>query len=344
MVKNLNIFFIHSAILKDREKTITELQKQVQKYFFKNVKTTKVKVITEYDPNMITGEFIQRAVNYTPIKEPDDLKEENKTNNITFYNQFIKNMHLFQLSNALKHYKALEYCANSDDNDINIVLEDDVVYEEKVCLLIEKLINNLPLDYDMIFMGLPGNVEVKDRNDIKFQNTSDVFRLLPYTDSYLINKNTAKKLYDEFLPIKFIGNIHFSYLIEKLNLKTLLTLPNIFIDGSKIGFFLSTLNPNNHLVFNGDYMRIRNSIQKEESISEEESKQLEDIIAKSQIQNHPDFLHIKALYLSKQKKYKEAEQVFENALNIYLANNCIVNHECMFLKDYMRIYKYLQDL
>lgn len=340
----LNIYIIHAAGLKDREKTSIDLNKQVQKYHFKKISSVKVQVITEFDPHEIPGDFIQRAVNYTPLKEADDLKEENKTQTLTFYNQFLKNMHLFQLSNSLKHYKALEYIANSDDGDLNIVLEDDVVYEEKVCYLLEKLFNKLPTDYDMVFLGLPGNTEVKDRNDIKYQNTSEVFRVLPYTDSYLISKKAAKSLYDEFLPIKFIGNIQLSYLIEKLNLKTVISLPNIFMDSSKMGMFLSTLTVNNALVFNGDYMRLKNAVQKEGDFTPEEIKQLDEVVSKSQIQSHPDFMYVFACYLTKQKKYKEAEKVYENALNIYTANNCIVNHESAFLKDYIRLYKNLQDV
>ena len=340
----LNIFFIHAAGLKDREKTSIELNKQLQKYQFKKIKTVKVQTITEFDPNAISGEFIQRAVNYAPIKELDDLKEENKTTSLTFYNQFLKNMHLFQLSNALKHYKALEYIANSDDNTYNIVIEDDVVYEEKICFLLEKLFSSLPSDYDIVFLGLPGNVEIKNRNDIKYQNTTEVFRVLPYCDSYLISKKAAKALYDEYLPIKFVNNLQLSYLMEKLNLKTVLSLPNIFVDASKLGMFLSTLTPNNALVFNGDYMRLKTSISKEEGLSHDEITQLDDMISKTPIQQHPDFMYQKALYLMKQKKYKEAEKTFEDAMNIYTANNCIVNHESNFLKDYIKLYKHLQEV
>ena len=90
----LSIYFIHAAGLKDREPVITNLQKQVQKYQFKNIRTVTVKVITDFDPNTIPGEFMQRAVNYSPIKEPDDLKEENKTTSVTFYNQFLKHYFL----------------------------------------------------------------------------------------------------------------------------------------------------------------------------------------------------------------------------------------------------------
>ena len=332
----LNVFFIHAAALKDRERVIAEFNKQVQKYHFKNIKKVQIKVITEFDPNDITGDFIQRAVNYTPIKE--DIKE----NSIAFYNQFIKNMHLYQLSNALKHYKALEYIANADDDTLNIVLEDDVVYEEKVCLLLERMFKNLPTDYDMIFLGLPGKTEVTNRNEIKYVNTPEVFRVLPYTDSYLITKDAAKRLYDAYLPIKFAGNVHLSYLIEKTGMKTLTALPNIFIDGSKYGAFLSTLNPNNALVFNQDFIRIKSTAMKDTDITPEEKQICDKIISESPIQGHPDFMYAKAQYLLRFKRVKEAEKLFEHAFNVYTANNCIVNHESMFLKDYIRMHKHNQ--
>jgi GR25 family glycosyltransferase involved in LPS biosynthesis len=338
----LNVYFIHPAGLKDREQTIMNFQKQVQKYQFKAVKKVQVKVITEFDPNAIPGDFIQRAVNYSPIKEQDDLKVETPTQSPTFYNQFIKNMHLFQLSSALKHYKALEYIANSEPDTLSIVLEDDVVYEEKLCLMLDKLFNNLPSSYDMIFLGLPGSTEIKDRNSIQYQGTNEVFRVLPYNDSYMITPKAAKTLYDAFLPIKFVMNIHLSYLLETLGLKTVIALPALFIEGSKLGMFISTLNPNNHLVFNQDFMRIKGVVERDTPITPEEEKQTDELISKSAVQNHPDFQYIVCRYYVKQKKFKAAEELYEKALQVYLANNCIVNHESQFLKDYCRLYKNLQ--
>lgn len=343
-MRQLNIYFVHSSGLKEREQTIVNLQKQVQKYQFKNVRRVGVRVIGEYDPNVIPGELIGRAVNYSPLKEPDDLKEENKTQSITFYNQFLKNMHLFQLSSALKHYKALELIANSDPDDVNIVLEDDVIYEERACLLIDRLIQKLPSEYDMVFMGLPSNREIKNRNEMSFQSVSEVFRVLPFADSYVVSQKAAKKLYDEFLPIKFVGHIQLSYLIDKLEFKPVLCTPNVFINGSVYGMYLSAVNPNNILIFNNEYMRLRGAATREDPLTPQEIAELDEICAKCPIQGNPDFMYAKALYMAKQKKYKEAEKVYESALAIYLANNCIVNHESNFLKDYIRLHKHLQDV
>jgi hypothetical protein len=214
--------------------------------------------------------------------------------------------------------------------------------DEKVSYLLDKAFASLPIDYELVFLGLPTNKQIENRNEIKYQATQEVFRILPYTDSYIISQKTAKKLYDGYLPIKFIGNIQLSYLIESLNIKTVLTQPNIFIDGSKIGAFLSVLTPNNLLLFNQEYMAIRNQLQKQEDLTEEEVTKIEELIQKSPVQNHPDFMHVKAQFLTKQKKYKEAEELYEKALAIYTANNCIINHESLFLKEYNRLYKFLQ--
>ena len=340
----LNIYFIHADGLKDRERVIDEFKKQISKYQFKNIDTAtiNIQIVKDYDPQDITNEIIQRTVNYSPIVEKDTIKEETQTASLTVYNQFIKNLHLFQLSNVLKHYKVLEYIANSKPDEINMVLEDDIVYEEKLSYLLDKVFASLPIDYELVFLGLPTNKQIENRNEIKYQATQEVFRILPYTDSYIISQKTAKKLYDGYLPIKFIGNIQLSYLIESLNIKTVLTQPNIFIDGSKIGAFLSVLTPNNLLLFNQEYMAIRNQLQKQEDLTDEEVTKINELIQKSPVHNHPDFMYVKAQFLTKQKKYKEAEEVYEKALAIYTANNCIVNHESLFLKEYNRLYKFLQ--
>jgi len=330
----LNIYFIHAQWLKDRERVITEFQKLITKYTFKNIKTVKVRVITDYDPNEINAEIIGKTVNYEPIKNDEKLG---------FYNGMMKNLHIFQLSNALKHYKALEEISkNSNDDDINIILEDDILYEDKVCMMIEKLIADLPEKYNIMFLSLPNNLdEARKKQGIKHQNTNELFRVLPYCDSYMVSKEAATILYDNYLPIKYINNIQLSYVIEKIKLQTLIVLPNIFMDGSKYGLFLSVLNPNNVLLFNNDYMKLKSLILKPE-LNNEEKKEIMKIFETSMIANNPDMMHLKALYNINQKKYKEAESIFENALKVYQAYNCVVNHESSFLKDYIRLYKHLQ--
>lgn len=342
MAKRLNVYFIHAQWLKDRERTISEFQKLTSKYQFKGIKSVKIRVITDYDPQDINGEVIGKCVSYAPIKDEDENAEPKLSN----YNSFLKNLHIFQLSNSLKHYKALsEIASSSDENDINLIIEDDVLYEDKLCMSLERVIADIPNGYDMVFLGMPSNLDPQKRSQVKFQSVKDVFpQILPYCDSYLVSKSAAKNLADNFLPVKFVNHVQMSYVMEKSKVKGILSVPNIFMDGSKFGVFLSILTPNNALVFNNDYMRAKVFLQNYETLTAEDKKSLETLVKDSPLNAHPDFMHVKALFMMQQKKFKEAETVFESALKIYQGNNCIINHESQFLKDYIRLYKDLQDL
>lgn len=344
MSRKLNVFFIHAQWLKDRERVISEFNKLTGKYMFKNIKSIKTRVITDMDPNEINSQIVSSTVNYSHIQ--DEAGDETKEKKLSNYNSLIKNLHIFHLSNALKHYKALEEIINNtNDNDINIILEDDILYEDKMCILLERLLQQLPSEYDMIFLGLPGTnmEEAKKKNEVRYQNTTETFRILPYCDSYIITKKAAKVLFESYLPIKFCSNIQLSYLIEKNNMKVLTALPNIFMDGSKFGLFLSVLNASNQLIFNNDYMITRNILNKD-VLTDEDDKNLSKVFNESMIRNHPDMMHLKSLYLIKKNKLSEAETIFDEALKIYKGNNCILNHESEFLKDYIRLYKNMQTI
>ena len=342
--RKINVFFVHAQWLKDRERVISEFQKLITKYSFKDIRTTKVRVITECDPNEINSEIISKTVNYDQIKDKEGEESLPIEKKLSFYNGLMRNLHVFQLSNSLKHYKALEEISKtSGENDINIILEDDILYEDKVCMLLEKLISDLNSDYGIIFLGLPSNIDASKRQGVKYQNTNEVFRILPYCDSYIISTATARKLYDNYLPIKYVNNVQLSYVLEKTDTSGRLTLPNIFMDGSKYGLFLSVLNPNNALLFNNEYMKAKILNDKGiNDLSTNDKNDLEKIFKDSMIAGNPDLMHLHALYKIKNEKFKDADDIFENALKVYQAYNCILNHESQFLRDYIKNYKNLQ--
>lgn len=334
----LNIFFVHAQWLRDRERVITEFQKLLGKHQFADFKSTKVRVMTDHDPNAITTEFVNSHVNYTPAKEEDGA-------NLMAYNSLMKNLHMFQVSNTLKHMKVLQEIAeSSNDNDVNVVLEDDILHEEKICASLEKVIGDLPQDYEIVFLGLPSNLDAKAKLTTKFQDTKEVFKVVPYNDSYIISKAVAKKMVDNFLPIKFVTNIQFSYVMEKAGVNSKIAIPNIFMDGSKFGLFISSLTPNNVLMFNNEYMQVRNLVTQKESFTKAEKDTLEKIFKECPFVPHPDFQHMKALYLMIEKRYDEAQKIFESAFNIFKNNNCILNNESSFMKDYIKLHQFTQSL
>lgn len=330
---NVHIYFIHAKWLVDRERMISDIQKHLKKFKFTGIKIKTLQTIDEFDPSMIQTDTVNQIVNYSQVPEAS----------LSVYNNCFKNLHIHQLSNALKHAKAIELSSKNDPEDINIILEDDLIFEERMCISLEKVIKKLDIDFDLVFLGLPTNKEVKTKTDIFFQSTKDIFKILPYCDSYIVSHKAAKVLTEKYFPIKFINNIHLSYLIDSLSLKSQIAVPNMFMDGSKYGMYISSLNGSNSLLFNNDYNMTKTLVGKETPLSSEEEKALENVLANSTIKNHPDFCHVKALALVKKGKFPEAKLVFEETYKKYKNANCIVNHESAFLKDYIRVFKNLQQ-
>ena len=332
-MRNFNIYFIHANWLKDREKVISEFRKQVTKYKFNKISDVKVSIITDYDPNDIDNAFIKNHISYAPYTEPE----------LAPFNQLIKPLHVYHVSNSMKHVKALQLiAANTNPDDINLILEDDIVYEDRVCMLLEKVINTLPDDSDLVFLGLPTNMQIKNRNQIIYKKTEELFNLIPYSDSYIVTQKAAKKMLSYLQPVKLLFNVQLSVAINTLKLQSYQTVPNVFMDGSKYGVFVSTLTPNNALIFHGDYTGTRNTLQQDQ-LSDQDHEKLKKLFETSPIRQHPDFQYLKAQYYIKTGEYKEAEGVYNSALTVYQNNGCFLNHESQFLKDFLKLYKHLQD-
>jgi hypothetical protein len=118
-------------------------------------------------------------------------------------------------------------------------------------------------------------------------------------------------------------------------------VPNLFIDGTKYGLFLSKLTPNNPLIFNNDFTKLRNIVTKEE-VTDTDEQEVNQLVSKSPIRNNPDFIHMECAYHMKCKNYTKAKERYDVAYSTYVANGCIVSNESIFLKDYIRCHKYLQ--
>lgn len=332
MVKKLNIYFIHSKELKERESVISNFTSLIKKYRFRNIQISSIETITTYDPIDIDVTTIRQFVDYAKITE----------NHVEFYNQLLRNLHINQLSNTLKHFKALELIAKkSNDKELNLVLEDDILYEDKVCMSLERMVNAMPEKFDIIMLGMPTTTDVVDKSKFTFQDTHKIFKVLPVCDSYLVSHSTAKALVMNYVPIKFSNTTQLSYVCDKLGIDTIQSIPNVFIDGSKYGLFLSKLSSNNPLMFNNDFVTLR-AITTKEIITKEDTDTFNKLINKSAIKDNPDFIHIECLYYLKQKNYKKALERFTDAYNTYMNNGCILSNDSIFLRDFIRTHKHIQ--
>jgi hypothetical protein len=334
MTVTVNFFFIHSSSMKEREVTMNNFRSGLANHTFKDgFKLGKVATVESFDPNTIDGRIIQNTVNYTPFEDSSPYAK---------YNTFRRNLHIYQLSNALKHVKVLEVAAGQTGENINIIMEDDVSFDpSNVFKNIESAIAKYTAG-SILFLGLPNNGRQVPAGQYEAVPTREFFEVIPYNDSYMVDGEAAKKLFDAFMPIRFITNINMNLAIEKSGVKSFQTVPNVFVDGSKIGIFTSSLNPNNVLMFNADYMKLREIATKAADVTSEEKGIVEKICAQSPCAQHPDFQYMRALFLQKTGDFKEAAKTYQTAHEIYERNTCIINHESAFLKDYIKVFKHLQ--
>ena len=325
--RKLNIYIIHSKDLAIRENSIRNLSTKLKTGKYKNIKVEDIYVIASNDPREIQIQTIQQIIDYSTVDEP----------HLAMFNQFLKNLHINQLSNTLKHVDALHKITETPNKDLHLVLEDDMLFADDVCQTLDDIVakyDNQPI----VFLGLPTNTTSRD---IDIQPTAENFQIVPIVDSFLINYETAKIIKENFFPIRYSTIVQFNYLLKKLNIAAYQTTRNIFVNGSKYGMFVSSLNPNNALIFNKDYVTVLEILNKE-VISDADKHIIEKLRKESPINKSPDFLYLIARYLTKEARYKEAEETYKEAYAVLLANNGILNHESALLKDYIRLFKNLQ--
>lgn len=325
---NLNLYVVHSTVLESRKSNYVDLVRVLGTN--PRIKVQAV-VVTPHDPKDITQNDIQQLVNLS------------KLNDNSIWDSQIINMHVNQVSNALKHMRALTAISQAQDaeNTLHLVVEDDVMYPSDVDQKLLQLARVLPDTHGITFMGLPGKPAEDDK--FSFAPALTMLPMLPCCESYIASPEAAKALLAHFVPIRFTANKQLTYAAVKAGVTIQQSVPNVFSDGSKVGKFCSSLTPNSGLIFNTVWVAAWQLLQRKDATHDEYAA-VERALASSDIDNHPDVLHMRARMVQKQGRYEEAHALFARADAAYTANQAIVNNESEFLAAYIDNSKYLQDL
>ena len=292
-------------------------------------KSVLVEYVEEHDPNMILQSEISSSVNL------------NRANNGEFYDNLVRNMHVTQISNALKH-KAAIFKAAASSADYCLILEDDVLYGEDVVKRINEVISQLnATEHELVFLGLPSMTPIDETKTCMLRPSTDFFRVLPCCDSYFATKAVFEKMAANYGQIRFMTNIQLTHLAETQKIKTHMVSPNIFLDGSKYGAFLSSVDSNGRLIFNPDYNKLAILIAKG-SFTASEDSQIVYALENIKFKNHPDVMHLEAQYNIAKGDYEKAGKLLDSVLTINQQNGCIINTETEFLRTHMRMYKHMQ--
>ncbi len=327
MKENINIYIITSDNLKLR---FNNLNQQIGK--LKEILENANFNFNFHQINNPSNSEIEK--NIDKYKDIVVLKKE-EIEDDDFKNQIIP-INTCQISNIAKHLKAYELIKNSDDK-YHFIIEDDIIIIDEFINNIKTLLNKIKTtEYDFIFTGIAINQE----GELKLINSFNYFKVLISKCSYFISKDCAIKMIDFLAKFRFPMKLSLSYFIwqNKDTIKSFVSNKNLFFEGSKIGIFTSSINNNNFLYQNGEFVKLTQLIGDNEYVSDDIIKKAEEIYNNAG-KNNPDFLHTLGLAHYKNKNYKKAKETLIEAVlalkkndgficqHNEVLNNCINMHQ-----------------
>ena len=146
----------------------------------------------------------------------------------------LKNSEICIAEQMFKIYRLLA----KSNHDLCLILEDDFVLTENFNHYLNEFLNNLPNDFDCIFMSSCCDLKPKHNNVVnKYFYEEETSRC---TTAYLIKKETCEKILsiaNYTAPIDW----HLNFIKEKLGLKFYWTDPIIVLQGSEKDIYKSNL-------------------------------------------------------------------------------------------------------
>jgi len=337
----LNIYVIYSEELENRHGTINSSLSLIKDLCTQKNIEVKINIISEPGKEYVNKHIstFNNRVNYDKFTD----------NNI--YNDLIMPLNVCQISNFEKHryiYKLiLENTKDTNENDINdlhLIIEDDIIilkdYINNISEFIDDLNTSQNDDWDFLFTCL--NVV---NNPDKYININELYNIIISKSCYIIKgKELCEKLYEATNTFKLNIKLTLSKFIKDNNYKALSYNKITFIEGPKLGLYTSSVNPNNYLFLNNNYIELKKISEKKE-LTEDDIKRAEKIYSDSLNIQSIDIQSIMGIIYYNYKNYKKAKEYMCASLNslkkckgyTIMKNNEILNNT-------INIYKYDQDL
>ena len=226
----------------------------------------------------------------------------------SIYNDLIMPLNVCQISNFEKHryiYKLIADSGNTDD--LHLIMEDDVIllkdYIANISELIDDLNSDATTDWDILFNCL--NVV---NNPEKYININQLYNIIISKSCYIIrNAEMCKKLYDATNTFKLNIKLSLSKFLKENNYTAMSYNKITFIEGSKLGLYPSSVNPNNYLFLNNNYISLKQLSEKKEP-TDEDIKNAEKIYGESLNIPSIDIQGLMGTIYFNHKDYKKAKE------------------------------------
>jgi len=335
-MKRLNIYLVYSEELENRRTTINSVVSLVSDICKQKNIDMKLHVITQPTKDYVnqhTATFNNR-VNYEKFADTTSI-----------YNDLIMPLNVCQISNFEKHryiYKLIADCENTDE--LHLIMEDDVIllkdYIANISELIDDLNSDATADWDILFNCL--NVV---NNPEKYININQLYNIIISKSCYIIrNAEMCKKLYDATNTFKLNIKLTLSKFLKENNYSAMSYNKITFIEGSKLGLYPSSVNPNNYLFLNNNYISLKQLSDKKEP-TDEDIKNAEKIYGDSLNIPSIDIQGLMGTIYFNHKDYKKAKEFMNLSLtNLKKCKGYSIMKNNELLNNTINIYKYDQDM
>jgi hypothetical protein len=327
----IDIYIITSEHLKNR---FASLNQQI----------AKLKTILNSNDIKFNFHQINNPSHQDVEKNINDYKEIVDLNKDVIEDEDFKNLviplNTNQISNFLKHKKALELIKKSK-NKHNFIIEDDFIIIDDFIKNFNEVLKFINKEsYDILFTSVAIN---EDNMENCFKKTTDFFKIIVAKSSYFITNDCANKFLDFISKIRLSYKLNLSYFIwnNKNTIKSLIFNKNVCFEGSKIGLYPTSTAINNFLYQNSEFVNLNTIISNKEEVTNDEVKEAELIYEKSG-KNNCDFQHLMALAYFKNKDYMKAKLMMKDAVFNLKKNNGLINQQNEILNNCINIHKFEQ--
>jgi len=338
MVK-LNVYVIYSPHLENRQKYINSTIDFIKKTSESAGFIFNINIITDPSKEFIDKnvEVFNKRINYD--KYPNDSKIN------TEFNSLVQLLNSSQISNIEKHREIYKHIMDQPDDDIYMIIEDDVVIGQEYIYNIEKLFKNLKDksfedDWDVLFTCLPS---MKQDGKMKLENIKDSYTTLMCKSSYFIKPSICKDLYKYTEILKMtLKNCLARFFYENPHIKAMYLNKHTFLEASKIGILPSSINPNNFLFQNNQFIRLTH-ISNLPVIKEDDLKEADKLFENAKQIDSADILHIMGIIYYKYKDYSKAREYMTAAVDNLKKNKGYLQQNSEILNNCINMYQFEQE-
>jgi hypothetical protein len=337
-MRTLYIYVIHAKHLTIRSNRFQNILRVIDDVAKRNDFSVKTQFIIQHEPSDISNNLaiFNTKTSYDPINVPDF---DNQRYNLT----------IPILSNIEKHkeaWKQLQNIKTNDESDLYLIIEDDaLLFPEFIQNLNDLFILNHD-EWDMLSLGLlTTDRKLLSADDGPFLNFRNVGKILPSKEAYCLKKWAAKALLKQFDSYKYTMKIHLSYLLyNNTAIKVFYMKKQLFIDGSKLGIFPSSIHPTNPLIFNKEFVQMHTFIKLSPAEITTNLNKIRTIYTAIENIRSPDAMHLYGLLLYKIGNITEAEKIFTNGIDELKKQQGYINNQSEIVNILIQIYKEKQSI